>query len=96
MGSLNQILAREMSKSKGRVSIVPKYDGGNVSPYLEWKKWLSYVPEFERKRIEYFDSKKYQNYLMMNLKRLVDIEKIKFLLNYFKYMVQVNVPRKII
>ena len=58
MGSLNQILAREMSKSKGRVSIVPRYDGGNVSPYLEWKKWLSYVPEFERKRIEYFDSKK--------------------------------------
>mgnify|MGYP004450716413 FL=1 len=58
MGSLNQILAREMSKSKGRASIVPKNDGGNVSPYLEWKKWLSYVPEFERKRIEYFDSKK--------------------------------------
>lgn len=58
MGSLNQILAREMSKSKGRASIVPRYDGGNVSPYLEWKKWLSYVPEFERKRIEYFDSKK--------------------------------------
>lgn len=58
MGSLNQILAREMSKSKGRVSIVPRYGGGNVSPYLEWKKWLSYVPEFERKRIEYFDSKK--------------------------------------
>ena len=40
MGSLNQILAREMSKSKGRASIVPRYDGGNVSPYLEWKKWL--------------------------------------------------------
>lgn len=58
MGSLNQILAREMSKSKGRASIVPRYDGVNVSPYLEWKKWLSYVPEFERKRIEYFDSKK--------------------------------------
>lgn len=58
MVSLNQILAREMSKSKGRASIVPRYDGGNVSPYLEWKKWLSYVPEFERKRIEYFDSKK--------------------------------------
>ena len=58
MGSLNQILAREMSRSKGRVSIVPMYDGGNVSPYLEWKKWLSYVPEFERRRIEYFDSKK--------------------------------------
>ena len=58
MGSLSQILAREMSRSKGRVSIVPMYDGGNVSPYLEWKKWLSYVPEFERKRIEYFDSKK--------------------------------------
>lgn len=58
MVSLNQILAREMSRSKGRVSIVPMYDGGNVSPYLEWKKWLSYVPEFERRRIEYFDSKK--------------------------------------
>lgn len=31
---------------------------GNVSPDIEWIKWLSYEPEFEKKRIEYFDSKK--------------------------------------
>ena len=31
---------------------------GNVSPDIEWIKWLSYEPEFEKKRIEYLDSKK--------------------------------------
>lgn len=31
---------------------------GNVDPYIEWIKWLSYIPEYENKRIEYFDSKK--------------------------------------
>lgn len=31
---------------------------GNVDPYIEWIKWLSYIPEYEKKRIEYFDSKK--------------------------------------
>ena len=35
--------------------------------------------------------KKYQNYHMKNLKKLVDIVKIKFLLDYLKYMVQMNV-----
>lgn len=29
-----------------------------ISPIMEWIKWLSYESAFEKKRIEYFDSKK--------------------------------------
>ena len=24
---------------------------GNVSPYIEWIKWLSYTPDFQKKKI---------------------------------------------
>ena len=30
---------------------------GNVNPYIEWIKWLSYVPEFQRKRINELNNK---------------------------------------
>lgn len=58
MGGFNRIMAKEMSKSGGKVKVIHGNVFGNVSPDIEWSKWLSYEPEFERKRIEYFDSKK--------------------------------------
>ena len=58
MGELNRIMAKEMSKSGGKVKVIHGNVFGNVSPDIEWSKWLSYEPEFEKKRIEYFDSKK--------------------------------------
>lgn len=56
--SLNEILAREMAKSDGKAKITYGKAIVNVSPDIEWLKWLSYEPEFEKNRIEYFDSKK--------------------------------------
>ena len=54
----DRLLAEEIAKDSSGVKILPKYVVGTISPDIEWIKWLSYVPEFEKKRIEYFDSKK--------------------------------------
>ena len=56
--SLKEILAREMAKSDGKAKITCGKTIVDVSPDIEWLKWLSYEPEFEKNRIEYFDSKK--------------------------------------
>ena len=56
--SLKEILVREMAKSGGKAKITCGKTIVNVSPDVEWLKWLSYEPEFEKNRIEYFYSKK--------------------------------------
>lgn len=48
-------MAREIVRS-GDCKIIHGKIISNVSPDIEWAKWLSYEPEFEKKRIEYFDS----------------------------------------
>ena len=58
MSDSNRITAREMAKSDGKAKIIYGNVIGKVSPQIEWIKWLCYEPEFEKKRIEYFDSKK--------------------------------------
>lgn len=30
---------------------------GNINPYIEWIKWLSYIPEFQKERLEKLNSK---------------------------------------
>ena len=30
---------------------------GNVSPYIEWIKWLSYTPDFQKKKIKELNNK---------------------------------------
>lgn len=54
----NRIMAREMAKMGNKAKIIHGNVIGNVSPDIEWIKWLSYEPKFEKKRIEYFDTKK--------------------------------------
>ena len=54
----NRLLAEAIARDSSGIKIFPKYLSGTISPDVEWIKWLSYVPEFEKKRIEYFDSKK--------------------------------------
>ena len=67
--SLKEILAREMAKSDGKAKITCGKTIVNVSPDIEWLKWLSYEPEFEKNRIEYFDSKKVSE---LSLKELAE------------------------
>lgn len=55
---LNRMDAMEIAKMGGKTKIIHGNVIGNVSPDIEWIKWLSYEPEFEKRRIEYFDTKK--------------------------------------
>lgn len=52
MSDINRIIAKEIAKTD---DVKPKIIPGNVirneSPNMEWVKWLSYEPEFEKKRI---------------------------------------------
>ena len=51
----NKIMANMMASSG--VKIVCGEIIGNVNPYIEWIKWLSYVPKFQKKRIQELNSK---------------------------------------
>lgn len=57
MSELNEIMARRYAQNGGG-KIIPGYTPGKVSPYLEWLKWLSYEPNFEKERIESLNTKK--------------------------------------
>ena len=53
--SFNRIMANMMA-SNG-VKIICGEIIGNIEPYIEWIKWLSYLPEFQRVRIQELNSK---------------------------------------
>ncbi len=58
MSDFNRIMVKEIARMGEKAKIVRRNAMGNISPNIEWIKWLSYEPEFEKKRIEYLDSKK--------------------------------------
>lgn len=58
MSNINRIMVKEMARIGEKVKTVHVNVIGNVSPDIEWIKWLSYEPEFEKRRIQYLDSKK--------------------------------------
>ena len=53
--SLNRIMANMMAGSNAK--IISGEISGNVNPYIEWIKWLSYLPEFQKARIQELNSK---------------------------------------
>lgn len=80
----NRIMAREMAKSSDKVKIIHGNVVGNVSPNIEWVKWLSYEPEFEKKRIEYFDSKKISKLSLEELEEASRYSRNKVFARLFK------------
>lgn len=80
-----RILAKELAKSGGNVKILHGRNIiGNISPDIEWIKWLSYEPEFEKKRIEYFDSKKVSELSLEELEEASRYSRNKFFARLFK------------
>ena len=53
--SFDRTLAMIMAKSGGKA--IPGNITSNITPDIEWLKWLSYEPDFEKKRMEYLNSK---------------------------------------
>lgn len=51
----SKIIAKELASSK--VKIIHGAVKRNVDPPIEWIKWLSYIPDFQKSRIKYLESK---------------------------------------
>lgn len=84
MSDFNRIMAKEMARMGGKVKIIHGNVIGNVSPNIEWIKWLSYEPEFEKKRIEYFDSKKISELSYEELEEACSYSRNKIFARLFK------------
>lgn len=70
--SFNRVMANMMAGSD--VKIIHGEVIGNVDPYIEWIKWLSYVPEFQKARIQELNFKKVEE---MTLEELDEIRAYK-------------------
>lgn len=57
---------------------------GNVDPYIEWIKWLSYVPEFQQSRIKELNSKKIEDMSLEELDEVRNYKNQKRMLKLFK------------
>lgn len=80
--NFNRVIAREMAKTGGK--IIHNNGMGNISSDVEWIKWLSYEPEFEKKRIEYLDSKKVSELSYEELKEASIYSRNKIFARLFK------------
>ena len=59
------------------LKIIPKKIMGSIDPYLEWLKWLSYIPEFQQKRIDCLKTKKVFELTFTELEELKSLTKQK-------------------
>ena len=84
MSDFNRIMAKEMIKMGVNCKIIPGNTIGNVSPIIEWIKWLSYEPEFEKKRIEYLDSKKRSELSYEEIEEATNYNRNKIFAELFK------------
>lgn len=55
---LNKIMTKQIIKMGTNVKLIHGKVIGNISPIMEWTKWLSYEPEFEKKRNDWLNMKK--------------------------------------
>ncbi len=84
MSDFNRSMAEEMIRMGVRPKIIHGDVFGNISPDIEWIKWLSYEPEFEKKRIEYLDSKKVSELSYEELEEAIGYRKNKIFAELFK------------
>lgn len=64
----NRVMANMMAGSD--VKIIHGEVIGNIDPYIEWIKWLSYVPEFQKSRIQELNSKRVEEMTLEELDEL--------------------------
>ena len=84
MSDFNRIMAKEMIKMGVNCKIIHGNIFGNISPDIEWNKWLSYESEFEKKRIEYLDSKRVSELSYEELEEAIGYRKNKIFAELFK------------
>lgn len=83
MSSFNRMIVKQMAKT-GSVKIIPGNVTGHISPYTEWMKWLSYEPEFLKKRIEILEKKPVSLMTDEELKEISEYKKNRMLVKLFE------------
>ena len=84
MSNISEIMAKELNKSGSQVKFIYGNVFGNIPPIIEWIKWLSYEPEFEKNRIEHLNSKGSNNLSYEELNELDHYMKRKRMAQLFK------------
>ena len=84
MSNISRMIAKEMAKSGGKAKMIRGNIVSNISPDVEWLKWLSYEPEFEKRRIEYLNSKTNSKLSDEELKEVNKYRKNKLFAKLFK------------
>ena len=84
MSNISKIMAKELNKSGSQVKFIYGNVFGNIPPIIEWIKWLSYEPEFEKNRIEHLNSKGSNNLSYEELNELDHYMKRKRMAQLFK------------
>lgn len=84
MANLNRIIVNEMAQANKKAILLHGHIMGEVLPHIEWLKWLSYEPEFEKKRIEYLNSQNESELTIEELEELAKYNKNKLFAKLFK------------
>ena len=84
MSNISKIMAKELNKNGSQVKFIYGNVFGNIPPIIEWIKWLSYEPEFEKNRIEHLNSKGINNLSYEEINELNYYMKRKRMAQLFK------------
>ncbi len=80
--NLSRIVAKEMAKGNCKIEKGNILEG--ITPSIEWQKWLSYEPDFEKNRIEYLETKKESELSHEETNELNFYRRNKFFADMFK------------
>lgn len=67
---------------------------GSIEPIMEWTKWLSYIPEFEKNKIDMLRTKKTTDLSLEECKFLIKFEEQTKMLRLFMKVVKVLLKNK--
>lgn len=84
MSSYNRMMANMMAELGGKVKVITGNVIGNVSPDIEWIKWLNYEPQFEKDRINYLENKTVSKLSIKDLEEIIRYRRNKEFAELFK------------
>lgn len=80
--SFNKVVANMMAGSN--IKIIHGEVVGNANPYIEWIKWLSYIPKFQEVRLQELSSKKVEELTGEEIDELNTYKRQNRILKLFK------------
>ena len=80
--SFNKVVANMMAGSN--IKIIHGEVVGNANPYIEWIKWLSYIPKFQEVRLQEVSSKKVEELTGEEIDELNTYKRQNRILKLFK------------